>query len=159
MIVFITAIPDYISEGYDVSALHYLVKPLNTDKLYAVLDRALKSLMKSNNAIFLPVENENGTMRVLTDDIIYIESFNNYMEINIPGEKLTVKMPMYELENKLGGNFIRCHRSYVVNIKHIKKIVKTEITLESNKIIPLSRRLYGDVNKAMIKYFKEGKNK
>lgn len=157
IIVFITAVPDFMDEGYEVSALHYLVKPINENKLYATLDKALKSFTKNNNAIFVQTENESGTVRILTDSILYIESFDHFLEINTVSEKLTVKMPMYELESKLDSNFKRCHRSYIVNIKYIKKIIKTEITLDSNKTIPLSRRLYTDVNRAMIKYFTQGK--
>jgi DNA-binding LytR/AlgR family response regulator len=158
IIIFITAITDFISDGYEVSALHYLIKPIDTDKLYAVLNKALKNLTKNNSAIFLPIESESGIMRVLTDDIIYAESFDHFLEITtIAGEKLTVKMPMYELENKLENNFKRCHRSYIVNLKYIKKIIKTEIMLDSNEVIPLSRRLYAEMNKAVIKYFTERK--
>ena len=155
VIIFITGFADYISEGYDVSALHYLMKPVNIKKLYEVLDKALKGLTKNNNAVLLSAD--NGDIKVLFDDIIYIESFDHFLEITTVQEKLTVKMPLYELERNLGGNFIRCHRCYIINLKYIKKITRTEITLDSNEIIPLSRRLYTDVNRAMIKYFKEDK--
>jgi len=154
-IIFITAITDYISEGYDVSALHYLIKPINTDKFYSVLDKAVKSLTKSNNAIF--ISTDDGDIRVLIDDIIYIESFDHFLEVITVREKLTVKMPMYELEKQLSNSFIRCHRCYIVNLKYVRKITRTEIILDSNATIPLSRRLYADVNRAMIKYFAEGK--
>ena len=154
-IIFITAITDYISEGYDVSALHYLIKPINTDKFYTVLDKAVKNLTKSNNAIFISAD--DGDIRVLIDDIIYIESFDHFLEVVTVHEKLTVKIPMYELEKQLSNSFIRCHRCYIVNLKYVRKITRTEIILDSNATIPLSRRLYADVNRAMIKYFAEGK--
>ena len=157
VIIFITGFADYISEGYDVSALHYLIKPINTEKLYAVLDKALKGLTKNSNAVFLPAD--DGDIKVLFDELIYIESFDHFLEITTIREKLTVKMPLYELEHRLGKNFIRCHRCYIVNLKYVKKITRAEITLDSNEKIPLSRRLYTDVNRAMIKHFTEGKNK
>ena len=157
IIVFITALPDFIQEGYDVSALHYLMKPINTEKLYAVLNRAFLSLTKNSNAVFLPAD--GGDMKVLLDDVIYIESFNHFLEIKTMQEKITVKMPLYELESKLGGNFMRCHRCCIVNLKYVKKITRTEITLDSGETIPLSRRLYANLNRAMIKYFTEEKIK
>jgi len=155
IIVFITAVSDFIQEGYDVAALHYLIKPVNTEKLYNVLDKAVKSLIKINKAIFLPAD--TGDIKILLDDIIYIESFDHFIEIKTVQEKLTVKMPMYKLENSLDNNFMRCHRCYIVNLKYIKKIARSEITLDSNETIPLSRRLYNDMSKAVIKYFTEGK--
>jgi DNA-binding LytR/AlgR family response regulator len=155
IIVFITALSDFVQEGYDVSALHYLIKPINTDKFYSVLDKAVKNLTKNNNAIFLSAD--DGDIRVLIDNIIYIESFDHFLEVVTVPEKLTVKMPMYELEKQIGSSFIRCHRCYIVNLKYIKKITRTEIILDSNTTLPLSRRLYADVNRVMIKYFAEGK--
>lgn len=157
IIIFITALPDFVNEGYDVSALHYLVKPVKEEKLYAVLNKAAKSLMRNNSAVLISADNEHGVVRLLTDNIIYIESFDHFLEINTIEAKHTVKMPMYELENKLGGNFKRCHRCCIVNLKYIKKITKTGITLDSGEMLPLSRRLYTEVNRAMIKYFTEGK--
>ena len=157
IIVFITALTDFIADGYEVSALHYLVKPINTEKLYAVLERAIKSLTKNSNAVFLPTD--KGDAKILLDDIIYIESFDHFLEIKTAREKFAVKIPLYELENKLGGSFIRCHRCYIVNLKYIKKITRTEIMLDSNEKMPLSRRLYADVNRAMIKHFTEERQK
>jgi DNA-binding LytR/AlgR family response regulator len=158
IIIFITALSEFIQEGYDVSALHYFLKPVNTEKLYAALDKALKALTKNNNnAVFLSAD--NGVIKVLPDDVIYIESFDHFLEVTTVQEKLTVKMPLYELERSLGGNFIRCHRCYIVNLKYIKKIARTEITLDSNEKIPLSRRLYTDVNRAVIKHFRVQKDK
>jgi Response regulator of the LytR/AlgR family len=156
IIIFITAVSDFIQDGYDVAALHYLIKPVNTEKLYTVLDKAVKSLIKITNAVFLPAD--NGDIKVLLDDIIYIESFDHFIEIVTVQEKLTVKMPMYKLESNLDSNFMRCHRCYIVNLKYVKKISRNEITLDSTETIPLSRRLYTEVNRAIIKHFTEGKN-
>ena len=150
-IIFITGYADYISEGYDVSALHYLIKPIDADRFYLILNKAKKSIKKSNTAIFLPEINT----RVLTDDIMCIESFDHILEIKTTDEKLAVKIPMYELEAQLGEDFIKCHRGCIVNLKYIKKITRTEVILDSGEILPLSRRLYKEVNRAVIKYFTE----
>ena len=155
IIVFITALSEFVRDGYDVSALNYLIKPIDAKKLYDVLNKAAKSLTKINNVLFLPAD--NGDIKILTGDIIYIESFDHFTEIATIYEKHKIKIPMYELETRLGVDFIRCHRCYIINLKYIKKIKRTEITLDSNEIIPLSRRMYPGVNKAMIKYFTEDK--
>ena len=157
IIIFITALPDFINEGYDVFALHYLMKPINEDKLYEVLDRAVKHIAKNVTALFLPVDGEN--KRVAVGDIIYIESFAHFSEVVTVNGALKVKMPISELEQQLAqssGSFTRCHRSYIVGLKYVDSITKTDIILDGGASLPLSRRLYGDVNKAMIKYFKGG---
>jgi len=153
IIIFITAIPDFIQDGYDVSALHYLMKPVNEDKLFAVLDRAVKQLAKTERTLFLPVDGE--MMRISEADIMYIESFAHHQEIWLKSGCVSVKMPAYKLEQQLGSGFIRCHRSYIVNKKYISKITKTDIVLDNGKEIPLSRRLYNEVSRAMLSYVKE----
>lgn len=153
-IIFITGYPDFIADGYDVSALHYLMKPVKEDKLFEVLDRAVKSLTKQKRAILLNID--GGSLRILIDEIIYVEALDHFLEVQAAGQKYTVKMPLYELERKLTGNFIHCHRSYIVNLSYIRKITRTEVVLDSGQILPLSRRLYANVNKAMMKYLTGG---
>ena len=153
IIVFITAVPDYIQEGYDLSALHYLIKPLNEDKLTEVLNRAVNRLnLPADKALIVNMGGE--TVRIPLTDIYYIESFAHYSEVSAGDEKYTVRMPSYKLEEQLDNNFIRCHRSYIANIKYISKITKTDVILDDGKLLPLSRRLYNGVHEAWIKYFK-----
>ena len=150
VIIFVTGFADFIHEGYDVSALHYLMKPVDEDKLYAVLTRAAKSAAKTENYLLLPVDGE--TVKVSVSDIMYIESFALYLEIGLASGVITVKMPAYKLEQQLGEGFVRCHRSYLVGMRHISKITKTDIVLDNGKAIPLSRRMYNAVNEAFIRY-------
>ena len=152
IIIFVTAMPDFIQEGYDVSALHYLMKPVDEEKLYAVLDRGVKQLNKDSRMLLLPVDGE--MMRIPAEDILCIESFAHELEITTKDGAITVRMPAYKLERKLGDYFIRCHRSYIVGLKHISKITKTDVILDNGKQVPLSRRAYDKVNKAWISYFK-----
>jgi DNA-binding LytR/AlgR family response regulator len=151
IIIFITAVPDYINEGYDVFALHYLMKPVNEVKLYEVLDRAVKSITKNLTVLFLPIDGEH--TRILIGDIIYIESFAHFSEVITINNKFKVKMNISELEQKLNEKFVRCHRSYIAGLKYVDKITKTDVIFDNGKQIPLSRRLYNEVNKALIKYF------
>ncbi len=153
-IVFITGYPDFIAEGYDVSALHYLMKPVNEEKLREVLDKATARIAKGKEMILLSID--DGSVRISAEDIVYVEVFNHTLEIQTIREKLSVKMPLYELESKLTRDFVRCHRCYVVNLRCVKKITRTEITLDSGQTLPLSRRLYADVNKAMLKFLTGG---
>ena len=150
IIIFITGLPDFLHEGYDVSALHYLMKPVDENKLFSVLDRAAKQATKAGRQLLLPVEGE--MMRVSVADIMYIESFAHYLEIALTSGTVTVKMPTYKLEQQLGAGFVRCHRSYLVGMRHVSKITKTDVVLDNGKAIPLSRRLYGGVNEVFIEF-------
>lgn len=152
-IIFITGFPDYMAEGYEVSALHYLMKPVNEQKLFEVLDKACKRLSKSEKSILLKTNGENVCIPV--GSIIYVESFAHTVEITTNKGKIKAGLSISELEKELGEGFIRCHRSYIVGLKYIKRITKTEVILDNDISIPLSRRIYNEVNQSFIRFFKE----
>ena len=150
-IVFITGFADYISEGYEVSALHYLMKPVKKEKLFAVLDRAVAALQKSERAILLPLGGE--VLRLPVEQVLYVEAFSHTVAVVTSEDTIQVKMPISELEKLLGDVFIRCHRSYLVGIKNIARLSKTEVILDNGKALPLSRTAAPLVHKAFISYY------
>ena len=154
-IIFITALPEFIAEGYEVSALHYLIKPVKEDKLFGVLDKAAERLKKSEETLLVHTSDE--TIKILLSDIIFIESFAHYIHIQTKKGKLETRTNIGEMERLLGDAFIRCHRSYIAGLRHISRITKTEVIFDNRNKIPLSRRLYTDVNLAFITYHKGGK--
>lgn len=150
-IIFITGISDYISEGYDVEAINYLIKPIKEDKLYECLSRAIEKIPIEEKTILIDVEGE--TIRLIEMDILYIESFSHSVEIHTLKDTYRVRKNISTMENELNQNsFIRCHRSYIVNLKHIKRIGKTDIILDNDDLIPVSRRQYSNTNIEFIKY-------
>lgn len=149
--VFITGFADYISEGYEVAALHYLMKPVKQDKLFAVLDRAVASIQKTERVILLPVGGE--MLRLPTSQVQYVEAFSHTVAIITGTDTIQVKIPISEVEKLLGDEFIRCHRSYLVGLKHIARLSKTEVILDSGKALPLSRGAAVTVHKAFISYY------
>lgn len=153
-IVFITGFPDFMAEGYEVSALHYLMKPVDKEKLYGVLDKAVKGISKQSKRIYLQIEGESLCLGVKS--IQYIEAFDHMLSIQSTEGQYAVKMPLYEMEAMLTENFVRCHRCCAVNLDYVKKITKLGILMDSGKELPISRRLYPEVNRAMMKYLKNG---
>jgi len=151
-IVFITGFPDFIAQGYEVSALHYLMKPVSDAKLLSVLDKACKNLNKTERAIVLNIGGES--MRIPISDILCVESFGHSVVITTTTDRYDAKQSISEIQSLLGEGFIRCHRSYIVGLKYIKRITKTDVILDNGKLIPLSRRSYDEVNQAFIRFFK-----
>ena len=150
-IVFITGFADYISEGYDVAALHYLMKPVKQDKLFAVLDRAVAAIQKTEQVILLPVGGE--MLRLPVSQVQYVEAFSHTVAIVTGTDTIQVKLPISEIEKMLGDDFARCHRSYLVGLKHIARLAKIEVILDSGKALPLSRSAVATVHKAFISYY------
>lgn len=152
-IIFITAITDYISEGYDVSAINYLIKPIKEQKLHECLDKAISKIPKDEKVILIDVD--GGKQRIIQNDIVFIEAFAHSIDINTLNEKYTTRKSISTIEKELDENvFVRCHRSYIVGVRYIKRIKNNEMELDNGKIIPISRRQYSNTNMVFIKYFR-----
>jgi len=153
-IVFITGFPDFIAEGYEVGALHYLMKPIKAAKLYEVLDRALAKLVKNDLTLIVQI---NDTLeRLLLKDIVYFEAAAHKVLIRTKKALFEVRANISDLEKSLNEDFIFCHRSYIVNLGYIQGLKKNELILINGESIPLSRRLSKEVNLAFITYHKGG---
>ncbi|OPJ64380.1 LytR/AlgR family response regulator transcription factor [Clostridium oryzae] len=153
-LIFVTGLSDYMNLGYDVSALHYLIKPVDETKLFSCLDKACGRIRKEPSFIVVTTEGEN--VRIPKSEIVSAEAFGHYIKLETLKASYEIKLNISELEKVLDKDyFIRCHRSYIAGIRYISKIGKKELTLENGRNIPVSRSLYHSVNQAFIKFFKE----
>lgn len=146
-IIFITGYTDYIAEGYEVSALHYLVKPLSETKLFEVLNRAVLKIRKNEKSLFFSLSGE--MVRIPIYEIKYLEVQQNYVTVHSKKD-YTVKKTLGEFERELDERFYRMGRSFIVNLSCIDKITKTDVFLSDGSVIPLPRGQYGPLNKAFI---------
>ena len=152
-IVFITGYSDYIAEGYEVAALHYLMKPVSREKLARVLDRAAQSLSRQVRTVLLPVGKE--TLCLPADEIRYAESLGHYMIVHTGGGEFKCRMTAGEAETLLGRGFARCHRSVIVGLRHVARVTKTAVFLTDGTELPLGKGLYDEINRALISTLRE----
>lgn len=146
-IVFITGYSEYISEGYDVAALHYLLKPVGEEKLFAVLDRAAAAVRKSERTLALELPGE--TVRVPLRQVRYVEVRGNYVTIHAR-EVYTVKKTLSVLEQELGEGFYRVGRSLTVNLSWVSRVTREDVCLNDGTVLPLPRGSYQGINRAII---------
>ncbi len=146
-IVFITGYSDYIAEGYEVSALHYLMKPVNEEKFHQVLTRAVGRLAR--NEPFLTLELLGETVRVPLPEIRYLDVQQNYATVHA-GRDYTLKRSLSEFEAVLDRRFFRVGRSCIVNLTCIRRVTRTEAELTTGERIPLPRGQYEKLNQAII---------
>ena len=146
-IVFITGYSEYISEGYEVTALHYLMKPVNTDKLRQVLDRAADKLQRNERCLTLELSGE--VVRLPLYQIRWAEVRQNYLTIHAKAD-YTVKMTLSELENRLDDRFFRAGRSFIINLAEVRSVTRQEVRLSDGTSIPLPRGQYEPLNRAII---------
>ena len=146
-IVFITGYSDYIAQGYEVSALHYLMKPVNEEKFNQVLTRAVSRLAR--NEPFLTLELPGETVRVPLPEIRYLDVQQNYATVHA-GRDYTLKRSLSEFEAVLDRRFFRVGRSCIVNLTCIRRVTRTEAELTTGERIPLPRGQYEKLNQAII---------
>ena len=147
-IVFITGYSDYIAQGYEVSALHYLMKPVNEEKFNQVLTRAVSRLAR--NEPFLTLELPGETVRVPLPEIRYLDVQQNYVTVHA-GRDYTLKRPLAEFEAALDRRFFRAGRSCIVNLTCIRRGTRAEAELTTGERIPLPRGQYEKLNQAIIR--------
>lgn len=158
-LVFTTGITDYIQEGYDVEAMHYLIKPLKQEKVFECLKKAAS---KKKTEKYIIVHTEEDVLKLNIEALNYVEARGHRciaaLDKKLKNEENTVEVreSLQEMEKLLDGyDFIKCHRSYLCRIGSIYRIEKSEVYFDDGSSIPVSRRMYDNVNKAFINYFSD----
>lgn len=90
------------------------------------------------------------------EEIYYAESLGHYVMIHLSDKVYKVKMSFNDFLSKLNKSFILTHRSFIVNLKYIERITKTDCILQGELQVPISRSSYKAVNQAFIEYYKGG---
>lgn len=153
-IIFITGYSDFIAEGYDVSALHYLLKPISSDKLFEVLDRAYKVICEEKPPETVVFRAGMETLRFKLSDIEYIVALGHSTVLSADGKTYDLSVPISEAEKALGEGFIRCHRSYIVNLKYVSAVSGGTLTLDSGVKIPVARGSKKAVAEEFVRYYR-----
>ncbi len=147
-IIFITSHFEFCGEGYEVDALHYLIKPVSVSKLNEVIEKAVEKLLIEPPSVVISCGGE--TVKLYERDIIYIEAYLHYITIYTAGGEYKVKENISEFEKKLTDVFFKTHRSYLVSLKYITRISRNSVFIKGNKELPLARGKYDEINRAFI---------
>lgn len=150
-IVFISSTADYALDGYRVSALRYLQKPVQIDILKEAILEAYGS--KKNKQENLSFQVGDRFYKVNLDDIIYLESSMRDTEVVTKNDRIVVHNKFSDMEKKLPENrFCRCHRSYIINLSEVKDIARYRFLTKNGIEIPISQIQYQDVKNAYKKF-------
>lgn len=150
-IIFVTGFPDFMAEGYDVSALHYLMKPISCDKVSPILDRAVANLAKKEK--YLSVSFDREMELVPLSKIMYVEAQKQYISIHTTDEVYRMKSSLAEVEKSLDQYFFKCQRSYIVNLSYVLRIKSGSVILKNGEEVPISRGMSEKIGKAIIQLF------
>lgn len=147
-IIFITSHFEFAGEGYEVDALHYLVKPVSGEKLSAVLTRAAGRLAEEPASVLISCEGE--TVRLFEPDILYAEAFLHELAIHTKKGEYRTRESISAFAQRVGEDFFRAHRSYLINLRSVIRIGRTSVLLEGGAQVPLARGKYDEANRAFI---------
>ena len=151
-VIFTTAFEQYAIEGYKVSALDYLMKPVSYEEFLKAANKALDWFCVSQKRQtyaadrFMYVKSDYKLVRVALDDILYIEGLKDYIRIYLAdGQKVMSLMNMKKMEDYLPRpEFLRTHRSYIVHMSKAEAIERFRIVF-GDQYLPISDSYKEDV--------------
>ena len=133
MIIFTTTSPDFRAEGFEVGAIHYLLKPLTYNAVKEALNRCNWLFAESEKRFNIMVDRH--AVQVRMQDILYTEVFGKMVLIHTVRETLKTYMPLSQISALLEGSFLQCNRSYIVNMRFISAVLKECFQLENGEMI------------------------
>lgn len=162
IIIFVTAIEEYVFQAFDVGAFHYLVKPFTDQKLVSVLNLAVEQYecrarekmlpdMQQEQRKYIMVKTGGTYTRVIISEIIYAEVMNRKITIHRTDGDIEYYGRMSELEKQAGPDFFRSHRGYLVHFKYVLKYDASTIYLERGTAL-MSKLKFSDFVKEYLKY-------
>jgi len=135
-VIFTTAYREYAVESYELDVIDYLLKPITFDRFFKAVSKVQRpstttSVQKeAQQAIdYLFVQVNKKQVKLLLDEVLYIESDKDYLKIHLKDKRLVIKEPLHQLLQKLPDHFLRVHRSYIVNQNHITAFTQQDIEI------------------------------
>lgn len=158
VIIFVTALEEYVFQAFDVEAFHYLVKPFTNEKFYEVLQKAAvwcqeheerREMADAKKTLLINTQGKH--VSVCFEEIVYAEVFNRKVLLHTLDFEVEYYGKMRELEEKAGEDFFRPHRAYLVNLRYVKKYDSTTIWLEKGQAL-MAKQNYQKFVKAYLRF-------
>jgi DNA-binding LytR/AlgR family response regulator len=146
LLIFTTSYSEYALKSYELGAVDYLLKPFSFERFKKAVERANDTFNLVFNARvgekekFLMLKADSGLIKVMLNDILFIEGLDNYLKIHLKDQSpIVIRLTMKTLMEMLNeSEFLRVHRSYIVSISHIESIRQKMITIAGEEI-PVGR--------------------
>jgi len=149
-IIFVSGSLDYVQDIYETKHIYFLKKPIETEKLALALQKALTRAKNS----FIMLNLKASIRKLFFDEIIYLENMNKITVIYLDNETLEYPKKLKELEDMLPKEqFIRCHKSFIINLEKAAEINKQYITMSNKVLVPISKRHQKEVRESIAKNF------
>lgn len=151
-IIFLTSSSEFAVESYSVEAFHYLLKPIQKDKLISVLEKACKDICIGQKQ-FILVKTTSSLLKVFFHELVYTEVLGRTVCFHQKGGvTLESNSTMSQVEAILliDARFVRPHRSYIVNLDYVRNLSRDGFIMTSGIFIPISRNVFKNIKQAYI---------
>jgi DNA-binding LytR/AlgR family response regulator len=144
LVVFTTAYSEYAIEGFKVNAVDYLLKPFGMQEFMRAANRLQERLSipasapaETDDTLFLKTDYR--IVKVNIPDIRYVEAMSEYLKVWIEGEAkpIITLLSMKKMEERLPNNFMRVHRSYIINLDKIQEVNKNRVIMDADTYLPI----------------------
>ena len=148
-VIITTAYPEYAIEGFELSVTDYLLKPFSIERFIQAIHKVQQKLAISSNEKIVVTEtnkvnetffvkSDKKIIKLNYDEVFYVEAYGNYIKIYTDSMLLTTQT-LTEFLEKVPASFLRIHKSYVVNFKHLKLIEGNQMVLLNNTKLPIGK--------------------
>jgi DNA-binding LytR/AlgR family response regulator len=161
-VIFTTAYRKFAVEGFELNAVDYLLKPISFERFLKAVNKVMETSFKQTDDIDIAYAQQNNSqncfinlradrknLKILLDDILYIESLKDYIKVVTTTKNIITKQSISSLEETLpGNNFMRIHRSYIVAVNKIESFTSDTIEIAKHEL-PISRMYRHEVEKLL----------
>ena len=150
--VFATSYTEYAIPGYGTEAMQYLVKPIEKASLFACLERATQIGRVKKYFLFSDLEK---TLRVPHEDILYISMYSHTATMVTAAKKYEFRKTISQVMEELNDDmFVQCHKSYIVNMRHVESLSNSDATMSNGDKVLISRNMAGEIYDMYVRYSK-----
>lgn len=147
-IVFATTSREHGMEGYELHAMDYLTKPISQQDVDGMMDWFLQKRAEQHRELEIRTPLSEETIRI--GDIRYIESRGHTCDIHVPDRVVSVRRSIDELVGELDAAFLRCHKSFLVNLAHVGEIEKDCFRMDDGGCVPISAARLAESKSALM---------
>ena len=154
VLIFITVLKEMVFQSFEVQAYDYLVKPVDKKQFEKTMERLYASMQNASEDSLLVQKGYEGRI-IPKDEIVFCEIIDRKIYLNLAsGEVVDYYERIENLETKLDNRFYRCHRSYLINLKHLKGYKNGTACMDNGKEIPVSRLRSKEFSGVVLQYMK-----
>ena len=153
-LIFITVLKEMVFQSFEVQAYDYLVKPVDEKQFGKTMERLYASMQNASEDSLLVQKGYEGRI-IREDEIVFCEIIDRKIYLNLTsGEVVDYYERIEHLESKLDSHFFRCHRSYLINLKHLKGYKNGTAYMDNGKEVPVSRLRSKEFSGVVLQYMK-----